>query len=767
MTPETDPLKLAQVTAWTFICGMFGSREANRAWVAQSSDFNGGFATGTVSNFLDTTTHYVALSTMKPGSTARSLKNFLGLHMIVLDDVGVISDTTVALLDRDIVEAFAPPPTASIETSRANHQVFFKLTDPETDPERATLFLEALKRTQFGPGVQPMSVVHYVRLPSGENTKPDRKGFKTKLKLWNPTVSYTLDELAAHFGLPSDWEAPAPRASVLGPRETLPNETVIGAMRVIPNTSKTFPDYEDWIRAGNIFKGSAESPDDPELMDAWVDWSNQMAQTKADPVVKWETFSPDLTHAGSLRHLVAIHAAHPKEGDPDFKERKRRALEADKLNLNPIPPPGTPGGFTVVDDGTLPGDTPEAKAKREIEDIFAEIAKSQVVPPQHAGNEDDNWLDKDEVQTLDGLTASGLSVAPPVMIDPHTRGIVTVVAGTPGKGKSLLVLQQALAISLNRPDLIRDGLPELNFPGDVVYLSNEDQIGVLSRRAMAWAQRHKVSLAAGPHQVIPLRSTLLGKRNETPVIECARILKALVRHGQKGRDIGMIIVDTLPASVSGFKENDTDDMSTVMRFLDRLAKAFWCSVIFIHHIRKSAAAEEDERTLNALRGSGVIGASIRGAIMVCSPSERERGDFGWPKDKRVIVEYTLKANDGSIGDTTFYELELEPVQVQHAVTLKPVMRPTPVLVPINATKLSQSTSGLQDALDKIKKYGQPIRIVDKLGPGDNSDTLQKILEVNNATAKEVAAALEGMGVVTITVTKSRQGYPRKVLEIVL
>lgn len=153
--------------------------------------------------------------------------------------------------------------------------------------------------------------------------------------------------------------------------------------------------------------------------------------------------------------------------------------------------------------------------------------------------------------------------------------------------------------------------------------------------------------------------------------------------------------------------------------------------------------------------------------MVCSPSERERGDFGWPKDKRVIVEYTLKANDGSIGDTTFYELELEPVQVQHAVTLKPVMRPTPVLVPINATKLSQSTSGLQDALDKIKKYGQPIRIVDKLGPGDNSDTLQKILEVNNATAKEVAAALEGMGVVTITVTKSRQGYPRKVLEIVL
>lgn len=381
-SPETDPAMLAKVSVWDFVTGFFG-KSADFAWGCQSlagdaKDYRGDFLRPTIGGFDDHAVQYISIAAMKPGSKSRNLKNFNGLHMVTLDDVGVISDTTDALMSGDHVRMFAPPPTAIVETSRANYQVSFRIEPPEMDEERATLFLEAVKQTPFGPGVQPMSAVHYVRLPAGENIKKAKKGFKTKLKSWDPTAVYTLDEMAGYFGLPSDWDTPKPKATKLGPRETVPNETVIAVMELIPNDHSTFPKYDDWIRAGQIFKGSAEEPDDMDLQEAWVDWSSQMIQAKADPAVKWETFTPDLTHAGSLRNLVATHASHPKEGDPDFKAKKKRAEAADKLNLQPKPT----AAFTVVPTGTLPPPT-KAAVKQALDGVLDKITAARTDPTEY------------------------------------------------------------------------------------------------------------------------------------------------------------------------------------------------------------------------------------------------------------------------------------------------------------------------------------------------------------------------------------------------
>ena len=65
-------------------------------------------------------------------------------------------------------------------------------------------------------------------------------------------------------------------------------------------------------------------------------------------------------------------------------------------------------------------------------------------------------------------------VAPPVVMTPHERGLLSVLGGMPGLGKSLLILQQALAITYEpqRPAAARAGQAE--FAGDVIYISNED-----------------------------------------------------------------------------------------------------------------------------------------------------------------------------------------------------------------------------------------------------------------------------------------------------
>jgi len=131
----------------------------------------------------------------KPGQVAhhrRVKAGFAGLYILGLDD---IKDPNALPL----------PPTYVLETSAGNHQVGYRLGEPCMDIGMVDALHAALKGKGYcdASGNNP---VRWLRLPVGRNCKPT-KMFDHKLVVWNPEVSYTVDQLVE--GLSLDITAPA------------------------------------------------------------------------------------------------------------------------------------------------------------------------------------------------------------------------------------------------------------------------------------------------------------------------------------------------------------------------------------------------------------------------------------------------------------------------------------------------------------------------------------------------------------------------------
>ena len=114
-------------------------------------------------------------------------------HVLVLDDVG----TKIA---RSVIPDVMP--TYEIETSPGNFQIGFVLSPPEHDKERVKAAQKLVADAGLGdPGAK--GFVRWMRLPQGINGKPKYRvkgrAFQCKLRVWNPEVTYTLDDLIAHL----------------------------------------------------------------------------------------------------------------------------------------------------------------------------------------------------------------------------------------------------------------------------------------------------------------------------------------------------------------------------------------------------------------------------------------------------------------------------------------------------------------------------------------------------------------------------------------
>jgi AAA domain/Primase C terminal 2 (PriCT-2) len=736
-----------------FLGHWLSAADHQQAWLAQkgrgrSHDMDGGFALSYYDQLNPTWAHYYSCALMQMGSARRSNDTFAAAWVFVLDDVGKVPSITGAKLDKDQVDLFLPEPSFVVETSHGNFQYGYVLETPETDREKWSCFLAGVKAHKiYGIGLDGAGdPTHYYRIPSGMNPKND---FQTRLYRYNKGVKHRLEDLAAIFEVDI---SPAAVRAFCTPL-VLPEEIEISALRrmlkLIPNDD--YFDRNEWVKMAHAI--SAVSGNSPEGRDVWVEWSDTWngAIRTGEAERVWDTLDEDhKAGLGSLKKWI-------EERHGDYATRA--VLIPDEAK------------FGVVEEsvGASTG-SHTSQGSDPLKALFEKISGLRGAPAHQTVQRDENW--KDDPDALlgvgDRLKAATVQTAPPVIVEPHTCGVVSVVGGPPGVGKSLLVLQQGLAFVAGRPDLMRPGMTELNFPGDVVYVSNEDDLPVLLRRCQGWAQRHNVDLTSTPHKLIPLRSQLMRLERDRMRIECMRVLEALVAHVESGRRISMIVVDTLPASVT-MPENSASEMGEVMRFLDRIAKAFWCAVVFIHHTRKRVSGSEpEERTVDTLRGSGALGGSVRGAVLVVPPIEREVGYHGWA-GRRVVVECIVKSSDGHSGIEHFHEMVFEDIQVLHPEdATKVIKRSSPVLVPISTQRHSTNMAVLRDAFDKIKKriaLGGKIWVVSKVsGPQpDPERTVQGLVGVSNEGAAEIIQTLTDMGCIELEEIKDNKG--RKHTEI--
>lgn len=186
-------------------------------------------------------------------------------------------------------------------------------------------------------------------------------------------------------------------------------------------------------------------------------------------------------------------------------------------------------------------------------------------------------------------------------------GYVTVLAGEPGVGKSLLALYLCkVAVTGERwPDGQDNESPVVA----ALFADAEGCQALTAQRAANFG--------------VPPQSIFLPGTNglDRLILNDAEQVAA-VREAVRERGIGVVVVDSLRSALSsGLDENDARLQSILGAWAD-LARDENIAILLVHHFRKKAQGE-DELSLDRLRGSSAISAFARVVITLDKPNPHE------------------------------------------------------------------------------------------------------------------------------------------------
>ena len=182
-----------------FLKAIFG-KIAQNIWIcsfAESPNANPDWR-GNVYNLGDSSilpeTHNNYFSVAELSQPRRIKQNFMRMAVLVLDD----ADPSTLPCE----------PSYVIETSPGKHQVGFILNDtPEArDQEYCSNALKSLiKCGMVTADKSGNSIVRYVRLPIGSNTKPrDTGSFQHIIHVWKPSLQYGLPAILTALGISTE-----------------------------------------------------------------------------------------------------------------------------------------------------------------------------------------------------------------------------------------------------------------------------------------------------------------------------------------------------------------------------------------------------------------------------------------------------------------------------------------------------------------------------------------------------------------------------------
>jgi len=164
-------------------------------------------------------------------------------------------------------------------------------------------------------------------------------------------------------------------------------------------------------------------------------------------------------------------------------------------------------------------------------------------------------------------------------------GSLSLLAGDPGAGKSMLALWIAARISKGEdwPDVAG------NAPGSIILLSAEDNAGdtIRVRADEAGADVSKIII------LNPKKFHLEKIKSE---------LEYLIK---KIPDIKLIIIDPLDAYMTGTKGNENIGLRTALIPLLQLAAFHRISILAVHHLNKDSAKKAIYRPLGSIAYQGV------------------------------------------------------------------------------------------------------------------------------------------------------------------
>ena len=219
------------------------------------------------------------------------------------------------------------------------------------------------------------------------------------------------------------------------------------------------------------------------------------------------------------------------------------------------------------------------------------------------------------------------------------QGKVTALIGPPEASKSALALKWGIALALNYGfgDFNPIPLPgEQPRPRRVGILNAEDDADEQRRRISSMIRNSAGRLSGLEDNLIRIGPGVGGTAGlftaapdtgEVCTTAAFEDLKTFI----KKRAIDVLILDPLVELMGGLDENSNAIMGQVFAKLRGLAEDCKIAVLVIHHTKKGVAVPGN---LEAARGGGALGGSIRIGLTLTVMSEAEAIELGIQKDKR-------------------------------------------------------------------------------------------------------------------------------------
>jgi hypothetical protein len=234
------------------------------------------------------------------------------------------------------------------------------------------------------------------------------------------------------------------------------------------------------------------------------------------------------------------------------------------------------------DDHDFPGDPAAAahlRAVREAEQDLRAEQEAEPPPPTPLAGVDLEQLDRP------------LGPRKWLIEGRMTEESFTVLGARPGVGKSWIGEDLALALTLGRPWL---GQP-VPTPRRVLYLDAENGQDLALRRLRQLGGRSTDLQGRLRYSVEPL---VLSRH-----YDLRRLRLTLDEHQP-----ALLIVDTL-ASHAPAAETDTEHMADFLADVWSMARVRSCSLLLMHHLRKSLQGGGKDDSLDAFRGAGHLGGA--------------------------------------------------------------------------------------------------------------------------------------------------------------
>lgn len=238
------------------------------------------------------------------------------------------------------------------------------------------------------------------------------------------------------------------------------------------------------------------------------------------------------------------------------------------------------------------------------------------------------------------------------------RGFLTIVAGASGNGKSILALRIAGCYLLGQN--FPDGSDFTGETGAILWCEAEAAQALNLERATNW--NYPLERIYTPFLDDPLMDIdLENEKHKKQLVDMA-----------SRTDVKMIIVDSLSGSNHKRRENDPEIMN-ITRWLAELSRDLRKPFILTHHLNKKREFDQDEVTLDRLRGSSAIAQHARVIWAVDTPDKTDRDAKRLSVIKNNFARFPepigFKVNDDGIVFTDAPEPPHEESQLEKAVDL--------------------------------------------------------------------------------------------------